>query len=69
MPKVVVGVKIYSYRSDGLHVITPRKLGTIRPAEEIITYERLSEKQKKMQRKLDAIHRRNNGAAQKKVIR
>lgn len=61
--------KIYSYRADGLHILTPRRLGETRYHEEVTPYSKLTEKEKKRQKQLDAIKRKNNGKAVRKIVR
>ncbi|MGM8868835.1 hypothetical protein [Enterobacter hormaechei] len=41
-------VVVYSYQADGLHIKRQRTRFEIRPAEEVVTYEYLTEKQKKL---------------------
>lgn len=62
MAKVVVGVKIYLYGADGRRTLTPpiRSQGDRYKHEEFETYEQLSEKQKRAQRRIDAIRRKHN---------
>ncbi|HAV1531532.1 TPA: hypothetical protein JG872_000342 [Enterobacter hormaechei subsp. xiangfangensis] len=69
MTIVSKSVKIYSYRADGLHIITPRTRFDVRPVEVVVTYEKLTEKEKKRQKQIDAIKRKNNAQALKKVVR
>lgn len=61
--------KIYSYRADGLHILTPRHPGEIRYHEEVTPYKELTERQKKLQKKLDTIKRKNNSKALRKIVR
>lgn len=61
--------KIYSYRADGLHVLTPRRLGETRYHEEVTPYKTLSEKEKKRQKQIDAVKRKNNSKALRKIVR
>lgn len=62
-------VVVYSYQSDGLHIKRQRTRFEIKPAEEVVTYEKLTEKEKKRQKQIDAIKRKNNGQALKRIVR
>lgn len=55
-------VKVYSYRSDGLHMVTHRKPGTTRPHDEVIPVDVEKEKERK---RLAAQAKRNRAYADK----
>lgn len=62
-------VVVYSYQADGLHIKRQRTRFEIRPTEEVVSYQKLTEKEKKRQRQLDAIKRKNNSQPLKRVVR
>ena len=55
-------IKVYCYRSDGVHVLSHRKPGTTRPHDEVTDEERERQKQKK---RLEAQAKRNRAFADK----
>lgn len=57
------------YTSEGVKELTPRRPGELYYHQEFQTYEKLTEKQKKLQKQIDAIKRRNNGKPPKNTIR